>query len=234
MARRLLAFVERLLITALALLVAAVIVGLFARALRGPVVTSPVTGEVAAGEGAVAGGVEPAFPPATFVEGPCVDRPPEVDSRLTVIEVYFTCGNRAVPTGDTFVYRAVPEQDDQMAATLRELLQGPSPREQAQGFRSVFSLRTARSLETVSVTRGEAIVDFSELPDVVGLAAQEDAVFFVANLNANVFQYPAIDSIEYRLGGSCAAFWDHLGDAGGCRIIARENHEATMERNRPG
>jgi len=54
----------------------------------------------------------------------------------------------------------------------------------------------------------------------------------VANLNANVFQFTDISSVEYRLGGSCAGFWEHLGDDSGCRIIARENHEATIARNR--
>lgn len=232
MARTILVFFERLLITAVSILIGVIVVSLLIRALRGPdVVVSTVgtDGEIVAADG---DGTTTEFVPVTFPEGPCVEERPEVGEGVIVLPVYYTCGNNVLPTGDAFVFRRVPGSEDLLEATLRELLQGPSTREAALGFRSVFSVTTAGALESTIVEGAEAVIDFSELPSVSGLAAANEVDFFIANLNANVFQFPEIRSVEYRLDGSCAAFWDHLGDDTGCRILARENHEATMERNR--
>ncbi len=231
MARTILVFFERLLVAVVSVLIAAIIFSLFVRALRGPeVIVTTVGGErgtLAAGEVTTT-----VFVPITFPEGPCAEEAPDADAGLDVLTVYYTCGNGVLATADAFVYRRVPSTDRPLQATFRELLQGPSTRESDLGFRSVFSVASAATLESTALTAGEAVIDFSELPTVIGLSATDDVAFFVANLNANVFQFEGISSVEYRLGGSCAAFWEHLGDDTGCRIIARENHEATMARNR--
>lgn len=231
MARTILVFFERLLLAAVSVVVIAIVAGLFVRALRGPEIVVTTVGPddsrpTAEGSNATD------FVPITFPEGPCAEEPPSPEEGLEVLLVYFTCGNSVLPTADSFVYRRVPETNNILGATFNELLQGPSTREEVLGFRSVFSVATAGSLEGATVDDAEAVVDFARLPTVLGIAAFDDVGFFVSNLNANVFQFPDIGSVEYRLRGSCAAFWEHLGDERGCRIIARENFEATMEANR--
>ena len=224
-------FFERLLVAVVSVLIAAIVVSLFVRALRGPeVIVTTVGGE----SGTLAAGdvTTTALVPITFPEGPCAEDAPEADAALDVLTIYYTCGNGVLPTADSFVYRRVPQTDQPFQATLRELLQGPSTREAELGFRSAFSVASAGSLASAEITSSEAVVDFTELPIVTGLSAADDVGFFVANLNANVFQFEDVASVEYRLDGSCADFWEHLGDDTGCRIVARENHEATMARNR--
>ena len=231
MARAILVFFERLLLAAVSVVIVVIVASLFVRALRGPEVIVTTVGPDDSPP-AAAGPDVTEFVPVTFPEGPCAEDPPLPEDGLTVLFVYFTCGNSVLPTADSFVYRRVPETDSLLSATFNELLQGPSTREGILGFRSVFSVATAGSLESVRVDNAEAVIDFARLPTVVGIAAFDDVGFFVANLNANVFQFEDIGSVEYRLGGSCAAFWEHLGDQRGCRIIARENFESTMAANR--
>ena len=149
-----------------------------------------------------------------------------------VLKIYFTCGNAAAPTADMFVYRPLPRSQQVLTATLNELVKGPSSSDTSLGFRSIFTNEDAESVKSLTVKSGEAVIDFSRLPPVTGLGATDDADFFVANLNANVFQFTSVKSVEYRLGGSCAAFWGHLGHTGGCRIIAQENFLADMAVNR--
>lgn len=231
MARTILVFFERLLFAAVSVVVVAIVVGLFVRALQGPEVIVTTAGPD--DSPAAADGTDVTeFTPITFPEGPCAEDPPLPEDGLVVLVVFFTCGNSVLPTADSFVYRRVPETSNLLGATLNELLQGPSTREGVLGFRSVFSVATAGSLEAATVDNAEAVVDFARLPTVIGIATFDDVGFFVANLNANVFQFADVGSVEYRLGGSCAAFWEHLGDDRGCRIIARENFESTMAANR--
>ena len=231
MARTLLIFFERLLIAAVSVVLAAIVVSLFLRALRGPdiVITTVASDDPIETD---TGPVTTELVPITFPSGPCVETSPDPVEGLRVVTVYFTCGNSVLPTADNFVYRRVAESERLLAATINELLQGPSAQETDLGFRSVFSVSSAGGLESAKVTNGEAVVDFTDLPQVVGIAALNDIDFFVANLNANVFQFDAVQSVEYRLEGSCVAFWDFLGDGSGCRIIARENFEAAMAKNR--
>ena len=223
-------FFERLLIAVVSIVVAAIVVSLFVRALRGPDVIATTVG--ADPEPVDEQTASTDFVPVTFLEGPCAEEAPPAAEGLSVLSVFYTCGNATAPTADAFVYRRAPETNRVLGATLNELLQGPSPNEATLGFRSVFSVASAGTLESATIESGEAVVDFASLPSVVGIAALNNIDFFVANLNANVFQFESISSVEYRLDGSCVAFWEHLGEGTGCRVVARENFESTMAQNR--
>ncbi len=251
MARKILASVERLLITAASLLLAAIVVAMFVRAVRAPVggaaaatpaprppvtsatatTTSPPRGVVTTTTTPDGGAAATEAPAVTFPDGPCEEDVPAAEEGTTTLRVFYTCGNASVPTADSFVYRLVPQTPRVLGATLSQLVKGPTNAEEELGFRSVFTIADASAVDSVSLSAGEAVIDFVSLPEITDLAA-DDAAFFVANLNANVFQYATIRSVEYRIGGSCAAFWAHLGDGSGCRIIARENFEAEMAANR--
>jgi len=250
MARTILAIVERILITAVSFLLAAIVIVLFARALRGPgspVAAAPsasaTTIVVATTSGPIprSPGATPVAPTTTvtsttfgpvFLNGPCSEEEPASREGVMVLRIYFTCGNNASPTADMFVYRSLLRSQQVLTATLNELVKGPSSSDKLLGFRSIFTNEDAEIVDSLTVSSGEAVIDFSNLPPVTGLGATDDADFFVANLNANVFQFTSVKSVEYRLGGSCAAFWGHLGHTGGCRIIAQENFLTDMAINR--
>lgn len=253
MARKILASVERLLITAASLLLVAIVIAMFVRAVRAPVsgvaaavpASRPPAADVLAPTDSVgttvttttSGAADAVTPPPSvdvtvFPSGPCQEEVPPAEDGTTLLRVYYTCGNGGLPTGDTFVYRLVPETARVLGATLEQLVKGPTNAEGDLGFRSVFTIADSSAIDSASLSAGEAVIDFVSLPEVSGLAPSDDAAFFVANLNANVFQFATINSVEYRIDGSCAAFWAHVGLGTGCRVIARENFEAEMAANR--
>jgi hypothetical protein len=145
----------------------------------------------------------------------------------TVVRVFYTCGTSGVPTADSFVYREVPETDLVLTATLTELVKGPEPNEAELGFVSFFSAATVDALADVSLNSGRATVELRGLEEIENISTSTGGQFFVANLNANVFQFDTIDAVEYRLNGSCDAFWA-LVEAQ-CQLVTRAEWERQLE-----
>lgn len=64
--------------------------------------------------------------------------------------------------------------------------------------------------------RGHAIVDVRDLRRVIPNASSSaGSRLLLGELNAIVFQFPAVQTIEYRIEGSCETFWEWL-QVGGC------------------
>jgi len=126
--------------------------------------------------------------------------------------------------GDTLasVVREVPDAPATLLrATLMELLEGPTAAERDAGLTSFFSDRTAGLLHDATVEDGFAVVDFDEalrraIPNASTSAGSRQ---LLRELNATVFQLPAVDSVEYRLGGRCDAFWNFLQYP--CQVVRR-------------
>lgn len=241
--------VERLLLTAVSIVLVLIVGVAFTRAIRGgeegvaaPAPTTPPQVATTAPDVAPST-APPVTAPTTTVPTTTTFPPPESECVLdgpdgdeaTIVQVYFTCGARSQPGGDTFVYRTIDEEDDPFSETLVKLTIGPTSEEIALGFRSIFSPEAGGRLEDVTLDAGSALVDFATLADPSSLAPDNGAQFFIVNLNANVFQYPEVDTVEYRLGGSCDAFWEHLGiDDDGCRVVTRSDFEAQLPGGSPG
>jgi hypothetical protein len=51
--------------------------------------------------------------------------------------------------------------------------------------------------------------------------------FFLAEPHANLFQLPEVDSIEFRLNGSCDSFWNWLQRE--CRTVTRAEWNDQLE-----
>ena len=100
---------------------------------------------------------------------------------------------------------------------LDALVAGPRP-EDGEGIGSLFSAETADLLAGVSIDDGTAVVDLADTVDNASTSAGSAA--FLAELDATIFQFPTVERIEYRLRGSCEAFWEWL-QYGGCRIVER-------------
>lgn len=155
----------------------------------------------------------------------CREAPP-VSSVAMVLTVYFTCGPSEVPTAEHFVYREVPESNLVLTKTLEELVKGPDIIERAAGFVSFFSEDTVDAFAGVTLNAGRAIIDFRGLEDLNNISSATGSEFFIANLNANVFQFDTIDAVEYRLNGSCDEFWNLLQRD--CQLVTRAEWERQL------
>ena len=143
-------------------------------------------------------------------QGECQEREPG-NAQGTVIMLFFTCGEAPVPDVTGNAYRIVPVTEARLTATLTELVRGPDGDERDLGFTSVFSDATTDVFAGVVIDGGTAIVDFVGLERIDGLDQPTVATSMVASLNATVFQFETVDAVEYRLGGSCQAFWATMG-----------------------
>lgn len=109
-----------------------------------------------------------------------------------------------------------------LEVALREHLAGPTQEEREEGLTSWFSPETAHTLRSVSVDGGgNAVVDFRNLASLIPAASSSaGSAMLLGELNATVFQHPAVSTVEYRLDGSCEAFWNWLQYE--CQILTRE------------
>lgn len=151
--------------------------------------------------------------------------PPSPGAGEVTITVLFECGGDGLyPTAKTAVNRVVPEQGgkaiDRIEWTVRSLLAGPTDGERAVGFTSFFDRTTAGALEGITLAGGHLIVDFTDAIYVNNASTSTGSLFFNAELRANVFSHPEVDSVEFRVSGDCEA-WSTFFQSDGCWVITR-------------
>jgi len=116
------------------------------------------------------------------------------------------------------VRRSGPPTVGVLRQALDALVAGPLPSD-GPGLTSLFSSATADVIAGVSVGEdGLAVVDLARTVDNASTSAGSAAL--LESLDATVFQFPTVERIEYRLSGSCEAFWTWL-QMDGCQIVAR-------------
>lgn len=167
----------------------------------------------------------PRTPEATTLPPECSEAEPIAPQGL-VLTVYYTCGASSVPTAEHFVYREVAATDLVLTKTLEELVKGPDVVERAAGFVSFFSEATTDAFAGVTLNAGRATIEFRGLEQIENISTASGAEFFLANLNANVFQFDTIDAVEYRLNGSCDEFWNLLQAE--CQLVTRAEWERQL------
>lgn len=114
------------------------------------------------------------------------------------------------------VYRAVPKSEGVLRATLAALLEGPNAEESAAGISSWFSAETAGMLENVTIADGHAVVDLADLrPVIPNASTSAGSALLLDQLDSTVFRFRSVESVEYRIDGSCEAFNEWL-QFGGC------------------
>ncbi|HSF87151.1 MAG TPA: GerMN domain-containing protein [Acidimicrobiia bacterium] len=143
-----------------------------------------------------------------------------------VLTVYYTCGQSAAPMADRFVYREVPPSDLVLTRTMEELVKGPDVFERAAGFVSFFSEETVDAFAGVTLNAGRATIEFRGLESIDNISTASGSEFFLANLNANVFQFDTIDAVEYRLNGTCDDFWNLLQRD--CQLVTKAEWERQL------
>ena len=148
------------------------------------------------------------------------------------ITVLFQCGGDGLfPIPVVAVPRLVPEGGgeaiDRIEWTLRNLLFGPNEEEDMAGFTSFFDVATADALNTVTLTEGHLVVDFNEDILVDNAGTSTGGQFFNAELRANLFQHPEVDSVEFHVNGDCHA-WSTFFQSDGCWVITRADWNAQL------
>jgi spore germination protein GerM len=104
-----------------------------------------------------------------------------------------------------------------------EMLQGPTPAEREASYWSSFSAETAGALLSVTYledTQG-LILDFTEAILVNNASTSTGDQFFLGELLANAFQFEEVRSVEFRVNGSCEAFWEFLQAGPICNVSDR-------------
>ena len=146
---------------------------------------------------------------------------------FTVVPVHFVAGHRvpgerrARPSrlywSDASgalqpVDRTVRLSEGILRGTLQQYLFGPTSAERDAGLSSGLDAAAASASFDVVLRDGAAVIDFSaDLPSLspnTSTSAASEA--FLRQLHATVFQFPTVDTVEYRVGGSCEAFWGWL------------------------
>lgn len=131
--------------------------------------------------------------------------------------VYFSCPDVPPPSVAAVVRPA--DANARLEEALVHLVRGPTGDERARGYTSWFSSETAGMLESVSVEDGHVIASFRDLrPIIPNASTSNGARMLLAELNATVLQFDDVQSVEYRLEGSCDAFWTWL-QSGSCQIV---------------
>jgi hypothetical protein len=155
-------------------------------------------------------------------EGVPVEVPTEVPGDVSAkrpadsVTVVFTRDEEPAPTR-----RPVPGASADLRTALEWHVRGPTPDERDDGIHSWFSPETAGALRSVAVdSDGRAIVDFVDLrPLIANASTSAGSRMLLIELNGTVFQFAEIRTVEYRMEGSCAAFWEWLQHE--CHVVSR-------------
>lgn len=112
-------------------------------------------------------------------------------------------------------------REDSLRSALRSLLAGPSAEQREAGAASWFSDTTANALREVEVDGGPVVVDLDgDLPRLIpGASSSAGSEMLLAHLDSVVFGLPWVEAVEYRMAGSCAAFWEWLQRE--CAVVTR-------------
>jgi hypothetical protein len=151
---------------------------------------------------------------AASCNGATAPRPTPREGEMEV-KVYFTCVGDTTPALRA-VYRTAPSSPRVLETALRTLLAGPTEAERAASLRSWFSPATSDLLRSVVIVDGHAVVDFADLRGVLpNASASAGSELLLSQLDATVFQFRSVDSVEYRIDGDCETFNEWL-QLGGC------------------
>ncbi len=164
------------------------------------------------------------------VEAPClagIDEPVIGEGSMPVTVLFECAGEGHFPDVTSPVVRAVPSNPDEIEATLLALLAGLTEEERAMGYSSFFSAQSANAVNFVLLDGDRLIVDFNDGILIGNASTTTGGLYFGAELRANLFRFPEVQEIEFRLNGSCEAYYNWL--QGNCEIATRASWEALVE-----
>ena len=109
---------------------------------------------------------------------------------------------------------------DSLRTAFEAVVAGEGPGAGADGH-SWFDETTRDVLADVRVDSGRAVVSFDPALTalVPGAGSSAGSAVLLDELNRAAFAIGSVDSVEYRLGGSCTAFWEWLQRE--CTVVRR-------------
>lgn len=151
----------------------------------------------------------------SMTAGPSATSSPSAAASTMTVAVFFdntVMNPDAVNCSAVFaVDRTVPAAPDEAAAALGQLLAGPTPDEEADGYSSWFSAATAGALLGVNVEGDTAYVNLADLRQVIPNAGTScGSGQFMASLNATTTNATGATTVLYAFDGDPAAFWEFV------------------------
>lgn len=150
--------------------------------------------------------------------GPTPTTGPQVSDETTVDVHWVTTAGQIVPKP-----RTVRRSEGVLRGAVQQLLYGPYSVERDAGLGSGLANGAAAVTFDVKIENGLAIIDFAAdlIPASPGTSSSAASEGFLRQLHATVFQFPTVQRAEYRLAGSCEAFWAWLQR--GCTTVDRRS-----------
>jgi spore germination protein GerM len=143
--------------------------------------------------------------PANAAADSAIDSATDSAIDTTPVRVWFLRGEALAPAPR-------PGVDPTVRAALETLVAGPTAEERREGLSSWFGDDTRNVLRDVRSEADRVVVDFHEsLPQLIpGAGSSAGSEVLLGALDSTVLQFPGVSAVEYRLGGSCDAFWEWL------------------------
>jgi spore germination protein GerM len=127
------------------------------------------------------------------------------------VAVYFTPASGGADCEQTTSVDRAVRGPDVLAATVTELLAGPTANEQKAGLRSWFSADTADSLLSAEIVGGTAHIDFKDFSSKISSASSScGSSQLLSQLDRTAQQFPAVDRTLYSFDGNVEAFYSWL------------------------
>ena len=162
------------------------------------------------------------------VAAPCEDIAPPAGGEDIVL-VYFPCGAGSLDqaSGVRSIAFDVPVFE-RLQAALRAVLDGPSALEQEAGMVGVVPTGSSALLRAIEAQEndGLAIVDFDPaLARIENLSTSASGGAFIRSMRETALQFDEVTAVEFRLGGSCDAFFEVF--QGVCQHVAEPVEEVS-------
>ncbi len=127
------------------------------------------------------------------------------------VRVYFTPDSGGADCEETAPVNRTVLASGVLAATLTELLTGPTANERNTGLRSWFSADTADSLLSVKIEGGTAHVDFKDFSRrMSGASSSCGSSQLLSQLDRTAQQFPTVERTLYSFNGNVEAFYSWL------------------------
>jgi len=146
----------------------------------------------------------PGSPPAS---NPAPTLPPGTPPVALGVNVYFGQLGKVSCDAVFPVLRAV-QPPQVLVGAMNALLSGPTPSEQAAGYASFFSSRTAGMLNWAHVSNGVARIDFADFSTIIPNASSScGGAALLASLDTTAEQFASVNSAVYSFNGNVRAFY---------------------------
>lgn len=155
--------------------------------------------------------VAPEKEPAAAVKGAAGEA---VTGETMTVKIYYrnTKRDKRGTCSKVFPVRRTHAKTRSVArASLEELFKGPTPGEQAQGYRSRFSETTASALKGITIRKNTAYVNLKDLRTMMAEAGSScGAVQLLSEMSQTVKQFRTVKSVIFAFEGSPKEFYGWL------------------------